>query len=193
MSKNYRNQPVIPEDNDIAKKFSEALEKNAVMPKRIDESIFDQINSIMGNKSKFRSVEEVVQDMKKRSGYADYINKSSEEEVISKKAQAKPDSLPNVFKSNPDVKSAIDNYIHDSNGNLPIYAIIKKIKDIFGKDVSEQEWEDEKLKYYVAKTNLAEKAKDHNTPLNDLGKITYDDNEDLSNSDAFAGLKPYSE
>lgn len=80
MTKNYRQQPLIRKESDNdgdhwLKEFEKNLEKSAVQP-RTQESLFDQINSVMnGAKSKHKSVAAAVEDMKERSGLTAYLNK----------------------------------------------------------------------------------------------------------------------
>lgn len=96
MSRHPRHQSVISRHSDDASsedhwylQLQKNLQKGAVQP-RSQESVFDQINSIMNNngRSKYTSVEAAVEDMKERSGltaYLDKINKTSEEEISSAK------------------------------------------------------------------------------------------------------------
>lgn len=79
MSKYTRYQPVISSNNQNddywLKKFEESL-KVAVQPKANDQSIFDQINSIVnGTKPRYSSVAAAVEEMKNRSGLTAYLDK----------------------------------------------------------------------------------------------------------------------
>lgn len=308
MSKYIRHQAIISrqsesyidEDNWLYK-LEKSLEKSAVQPRTIDQSIFDQISSIMNNKnkSKHTSVEAAVEDMKNRSGLTAYlknINKTATknddfrsneligeckkaikekkwyflgryiakidmyfnnphingvESIRTLKYFKDPDisSLriplsdwaaytegyneewglsveekkkdleftnevirnilnktasdekknreltPVVIVKCPDINKTIQNYIQSTRGNLPIPAIIDKIKSIHQSDVSNaSDWEDDKLIRYISKLNLAEKSKNYNTrnEYNNLGKND-DSNEaeiDPSNVDAFHALNP---
>ena len=91
MSNKYnRHQAVISrnsemeldEDHWLNQFQKKLIEKDAVQPKSVDRSLFDQINSIMNNKSKYPSVAAAVEDMKERSGLSAFldINKTSEED-----------------------------------------------------------------------------------------------------------------
>lgn len=79
----FKNKsPIISRQSDASededywlKNLSNALEKEAVQPRRVDQNLFEQINSIMNNKSKYTSVEAAVEDMKSRSGLTAYLDK----------------------------------------------------------------------------------------------------------------------
>ena len=98
MSNKYsRHQSVINREADSRidedhwlKQFEKNLQKSAVQSRRVDQSLFDQINSIMGNsKSKYKSVSAAVEDMMQRSGLTDHlhdINKKSKNNTQIKKA-----------------------------------------------------------------------------------------------------------
>lgn len=188
----------IDEDNWLSR-FQKNLQKDAVQPRSVDDSLFHQINTIMNNKSKHTSVSAAVEDMKNRSGLTDYLaklNKTSEEEsTVKKVAQYKNDPTPTVIKKFPAIKQTIENYIRDTKGNLPLPAIIDKIRSIHQSDVSDaKDWDDEKLLRLVSQMNL--KAKQNNPASfeahNNLGshEDTSDSELDPSNRDAFHALNP---
>ncbi len=57
--------------------FQNSLLKDAVQPRK-QQTQFEQINSIINSsKSKYKSVDEAVKDMKERSGLTAYLNKTS--------------------------------------------------------------------------------------------------------------------
>jgi hypothetical protein len=214
VSKYQRHQPIISrnadeeagEDNWL-NQLDKKLNKEAVQPKRIDQSLFDQMNSIMNGKSKHTSVEAAVEDMKQRSGLTAYLEKVklSEEENRSttiKKAsdnnsvmEKKVDLTPVLLKKVPSIKSTIENYIRDTKGNLPVPAIIDKIRTIHQNDVSDaKDWDDDKLIIYVSNLNL--KAKKDNPAVfqnyENLGSRDQNDASEIdpSNTDAFHALNP---
>ena len=74
MSKYIRHQPVISRNADESidedhwlKQFQKSLQKDAVQPRSVDSSLFDQISNIMNGKPKYTSVQSAVEDMKNRS------------------------------------------------------------------------------------------------------------------------------
>ncbi len=213
-SKYVRHQPAIQthssqnadEDNWL-NRFQKSLSKDAVQPRQ-QNSLFDQINSIMNGKSKFPSVDAAVQDMKERSGLTAYLQKikqSSDEEtpaaakkVASDNQQAidkKVEMTPIVMKKNPQIQKTVENYIKDTKGNLPVPAIIDKIRSIHSKDVPDaKDWDDDKLIILVSKLNLAAK-KDNPGGFQDYSNLGSrdsgsDSDIDPSNNDAFFALTP---
>jgi len=214
MSKYNRHQPAISRhvDENIdgehwLKQFEKKLHKDAVQPRSVDQSLFDQINNIMNNRStsKYTSVEAAVEDMKARSGLTAYLEKdfskvSTEESVNSKKtASDKNDkqdkTTPSVMIKCPAVKQTLENYIRDTKGNLPIPAIIDKIRSIHQGDVSDaKDWDDEKLIRLVSKLNLGAKRDNPEAFQNyqNLGKREQmsESDFDQSNVDAFHSLNP---
>ncbi len=213
MSKYVRYQPIVNRqaDENISedhwlKQFEKNLGKSGVQP--LDQqSVFDQINSIMNRKSKYPSVAAAVEDMKNRSGLTAYLEnlskQSSDEDIATTKVAAdtnqaldkKVDMIPIVIKKFPPIQKTLENCIRSTRGNLPIPAIIDRLRSIHDGDVSEsKDWEDDKLTILVSKLNLDAKK---NNPasyqdFNNLGdRDSVSDSEiDPSNTDAFFALTP---
>jgi|SRR5579885_560414 len=211
MSKYIRHQSVVSRhiDENIdgdhwLKQFEKKLHKDAVQPRQVDQSLFEQINSIMNTKSKYPSVEAAVEDMKARSGLTAYLEKardmsklSKDESPHKKTASDKKhdDNMPVVIMKCPAIKHTLENYIRDTKGNLPIPAIVDKLKSIHHGDVSDaKDWDDDKLLHLVSRLNL--NAKKNNPAVfenySNLGTHEkMDDSEiDPSNMDAFHSLNP---
>ena len=178
MSKYNRHQSVISRQADEhidedhwLKQFQKSLQKGAVQPRSVDMSLFEQINSIMNNKSKHSSVEAAVEDMKERSGltaYLDKINKTSNtisiDELLSRKTasdnnniidkkipldETKKVSLPKLLQECPKIENTLRKYIKSTNGNLPVTSIIVHIRYIHDKDVgNSKNWDDEDLQSF---------------------------------------------
>ena len=222
MSRYIRHQSVISKQSDEGQsedhwlqQFEKSLLKDAVQP-REQKSLFDQINSIMNTKSKYPSVEAAVQDMQERSGLLAYrknINKSSVEnaaDAVATKVAAADDQsafdktvnmtpvknmTPTVIQKCPQIANTLDNYIRDTKGNLPVPAIIEKLKSIHQTDVPEsKDWDDDKLIILVSKLNLAAKRDNPHSyeHYNNLGARDPGTNTEVdpSISDAFFGLMP---
>lgn len=107
----------------------------------------------------------------------------------------KIDLTPLVIKKCPTVKSTLENYIRDTRGNLPIPAIIDKIKSIHRSDVSDaKDWDDDKLMKLVSRLNLEAKKNNPGSYENysNLGRrdMSGDSEMDPSNRDAFHALNP---
>ena len=225
MSNRYsRYQTIVSRESDLKidedhwlKQLEKNLEKNAVQSRRVDQSLFDQINGIMNNKSKYSSVSAAVEDMMQRSGLTGYLSKTSQEEQsngklnnlsredkvashheLSKKEEKQLQKatkiiLPILFKKVPFVKKTIENYIKDTKGNLPVPAIVEKIKAIHNKDVDDaKDWEDINLLKFISDSNFKEKSSNSNhSNDSNLGFVrdTEIDQND-SNTDAFSALMP---
>lgn len=211
MSKYIRHQSIISrnadenEDGDHwLKQFEKNLQKEAVQSKNVDNSLFNQITSIMnGSKSKYTSVQAAVDDMQQRSGLTAYLEKikmSGEEEPAKKVAsentkEVKKNSTPIVFKKVPSIKKTFENYIRESKGNLPVPAIIDHVRSIHQRDVSDaKDWDEDNLIRAVSVMNLHAKKDNTDNYHNDdtLGSRnrSNDSDIDISNTDAFSGLNP---
>ena len=209
MSNRYLKNPSIvnkcseseSDENYWLKQFEKNLEKQAVQSRKVDDSLFNQINNIMGTKSKHKSVSAAVEDMMQRSGLTGYLEnvKTSQEETRqTKKAHDHEhkheygENYPKIFIKVPSIAGTIKNYIRDTRGNLPILAIIEKAKSIHHKDISDSnDWDDKNLAAFISQENTKEKA---NNPSNSDANYSQlgiqDRNLDIDNNDAFKGLMP---
>lgn len=212
MSKYVRYQAVVSRNSDEnisedhwLKQFEKNLQKGAVQP-RNQQSIFDQINSVMNRStvSKYPSVEAAVEDMKARSGLTAYLDKVKKAQEVSLPENVKTagdnndaidKKIPIVIKKHPPILKTLQNCIRDTRGNLPIPAIIERVRSIHQGDVSEaKDWDDDKLIYLVSSLNLDAKKNNPNSyeDYNNLGSrdSVADQEIDPSNTDAFFALNP---
>jgi hypothetical protein len=171
-----RNPSVISRDNSSFDRgdrtpswfndFANNLEKESAKSKREDYSIFDQMNNILGNKSKYSTVAEAVEDMQRRTGLFDILRK--------KQASNIEHANIALFKEIPVLKTYIDNYVDDRPGTS-VEAVIHdllKIKTIKEKLPQSDDVPIEVKKYINSKIMEANK----NTVKNDsdemeLGKL----------------------
>lgn len=207
----YRTSPIIERSNDDVEKspalpnwmkqFADSLQKNSVQPYKQEQSIFDQISSVMnGIKSKYPNVDAAVKDMQERSGLLAYKNKiEAQTDDVKKLAQQIEEAGKKhgikLFDLKPQIKDTFDNYIEDTHGNLSIPGIVEKIKSIHHTDVSDDAmWDDEHLLKYVSDKNTEAKKKHPDTENDNasLGKLPHFDDRDIdpSNSDALISLTP---
>ena len=146
--------------------------------------------------------------MQERSGLTAYLNNvktsTKEENASAKTATAsdeqgaidkKIDMTPIVLKKKPNILNTFKNFIEDSKGNLPISAIIEKVKSIHHQDCSDaKDWDDDKLIILVSRLNLEAKKNNPEAFQNytNLGKrdMSTDSDIDPSNTDAFFALTP---
>jgi len=213
MSKYTRAQPVISRTSDDGesedhwlRQFEKSLQKDAVQP-AVQQSIYDQMYSIMNQKSKHSTVEAAVEDMKSRSGLTSYLDKvkkqaeqsESNDGAVTKNASADQNQvidkrIPIVIKKCPAIQKTFENCIRDSHGNLPIPTIIERVRNIHHGDVSDaKDWDEDKLMLLVSDLNLKEKSKSVSNNGNESNLGGYDTNDseiDSSNTDAFSALQP---
>ena len=146
--------------------FEATLKRNAVKGKE-DKSIFDQMNSILGNnKSKYSSVEEKVKEMQQRSGFDKFTQDKSNKKTASE------NSVPDLLVKHPEIKQPLHNIINESGGLLAVQAVLIRLKGIFEaqiKDVSI--WQDPKLTVYIGVENKKAQSLHPTEINNNLGKI----------------------
>lgn len=171
------------------------LLKQAVQPRHVDQSMFEQINGIIGgSKSKFKSVSDAVQDMQRRSGYLDYINKkvSSEESSSKEKTgDTKEVSKPKLFLKNPQIEITINNYCSHTKGEQAIPAILNHIRGIHDRDVADKSlWDEQELLNHIHKINEGYKIHHGDDISANLGKaMDYkDEAAETYNRDYWAGI-----
>jgi hypothetical protein len=200
-----RNNTVISRDEDSRERqttrsdwfnqFAAEIEKASTQPKSKTNprsninSTFDQINQILGNKSKYSSVQEAVLDMQKRTGLYDLLNKKAE--VLHEMPAIK---MPEIFTKIPDMRVFIDNYVADRPGiavDAVVHALLK-IRSIKAKlpdtdDVSED------VKRYI-NDKIMEAQMLH--PSSELGMqigkadLSHSDDGSSKDNDPFASCMP---
>lgn len=191
-SYNVEKAPALP---NWMSEFADNLQKQSVESKqKADKSIYDQISSIMGNKSRYPTVEAAVEDMKERSGMKKFLDKlqsQGQADGVNKKAE----QSVKLFEKVPQLKDTADNYIEDTNGNLPIPAVVDKLKSIHRGDVvDDADWDDVNFLQYINNKSIEVRKQhlheDHN--FKNLGKLPTFTDEDIdpSNHDALHSLTP---
>jgi hypothetical protein len=194
---NNRYEYTISRTSDSRKKEDEWLSevernltKQAVQSKRVDQSMFEQINSIINGKSRYRNVQDAVEDMQRRSGFLDYINKKVAQ--MSEGDQKK--ETPTIFTQHPEIEMTFKNYIQDTNGTLGTPAIINHVKNIHRHDVSDDAlWQENNLIAYVHQLNESAAKENPQEKSHELGRVDLnigDADVDPANRDAWAGLLP---
>ena len=150
-------------EKEIESSFVENLQKTAVQPKRKDDSLFDQINAVIGNKkSKYHSVEAAVEEMKKRSGLTDYLKSEADNEDKGHTKKANFDHQkdhPPVFKKFPQIKDTIMARVESTRGKLPVAAIHEYVKNVHKHDCDNSDLEDDSLYKYIDNKNKEERKK----------------------------------
>lgn len=163
--------------------FIEKIEIEAAKSKKDDYTLFEQINNILGNKSKYSTVEEAVEDMKNRTGLSQYLHQ------IKSASEAK-----DLFAEIPSLKTYIDNYVKERPGTS-IEAVvhdllrIQMIRDALpeGDDVPEA------VKRYInEKIGESKHNHQHNGGEDlQLGKLDLSVDQNTSrDNNPFAGCEP---
>ena len=215
MSRQPRHQTVISRQSDEShsedhwlKEFENKLQKTSVQPRG---SLYEQITSIMNTKSKYPSVQAAVDDMMHRSGLTTYLSgvKESQEKVSEQKpsktaqtmAESKADDeeederIPEALRKIPGLRRTLENIMRETKGNLPISAIVGRLKALYSKDTpNEAIWDDDDLLRCVSRYNLEAKKSNPSTfdKFDNLGRGDHSTDQDIdaSNTDAFNVLMP---
>ena len=165
--------------------FVSNLEKSSVQSKK-ELSTFEQINQILGNKSKYSTVEEAVLDMQKRTGLYDYLRTKS----------ASDSETHELFETMPELKTYIDNFVKDRPG-VSVDAVVHDIlryPPIKNKLPNSDDVPHD-IKEYINK-QILEAKKNNSHPSEDLniGKMDLSTDENTAkDNDPFGGCTPHKE
>jgi hypothetical protein len=202
MTKHYsRSQSVVSRDTSFSEvnskepswfsDFVSNLEKESAKSKKDDYSIYDQINSILGNKSKYSTVEEAVLDMQKRTGLTDLINqkKQAQDQTTNKHQKSK------MLNDIPQLKTFIDNYVEDRPGASVESVVhdVLKVKSIKDKLPDGDDLPDDVRHYIndkITEVNMLNpKTNEEDLDLGKLDMSSSDENTSADN-DPFGGCEP---
>jgi hypothetical protein len=106
----------------VNREKSSLLEEYANILEGTVKTSFDaieQINKILGNKSKYSTVDEAVLDMQKRTGLYDYLQSK----------QASEEEKKNILDEVPVIKTYVDNYIED-HPDASVFSVIHDLLKI---------------------------------------------------------------
>ena len=168
---------------DWFKDYVANMEANAA--KTRPSSIFEDISGILGGKNKFSTVEEVVDDMAKRTGLYQMQQKKASE-------AGKFDNIE-IFKEVPNMKTYIDNFIEDRPGTSieSLLHDMRKVKSIKDKLPASDVPLDVKL--YINDKLFQKKQENPDTGREDmnLGKVDMEVDDNLANeNNPFQGCEP---
>jgi hypothetical protein len=195
MSKFYvRNQPVISRDTearehsskrpDWFEEFSNSIANNSTEPKKDQTSTFDQINRILGNKSKYSNVGEAVLDMQKRTGLYELLKKRAEMNT----------NMPEIFSEVPDMRIFIDNYVGDRPG-VSVEAVVNallKVRDVKNKLPEHDDVPLDVRQYIndkIAESDMLHPKNESNMQLGKLD-VSIDEGSESRDNSPFAGCEP---
>jgi ribosomal protein L1 len=161
--------------------FLKTLDKTSVQSQR---SIHDDIAAIMGNpKSKYSNVEEAVQDMKERTGLKAFLTAKQAVAAIQE---------PEIFKTAPEMKVFIDNFVQDHPGTSVESVIndLLKINSIRNKMPDRSDVEDDVRVYINGKiAEVSSQSSDANNVEMHIGKVDQS-SEQQSTDDPLAICEP---
>lgn len=188
--------------NKLARKDQPETPKSAVeiARNRGQQSIMDQISSIMGNKGKaHNSVESIVQEMQERTGLKEYLRRQSDAQSSNTKT-ASNEPFQNFTQ---DIRENIINFIKNKiathRGLIPLPAIQEEVLATFKRDgVQPQDVNTSEVANFINQMIIEERKQNPTFDANDInigrGVGVKDLNDDDSaNSDFFKGLLPISQ
>ena len=173
--------------------FVNNFEKEAVKSKKDDFSLFDQINNILGNKSKYSNVEEAVLDMQRRTGLLDLLTQKKQAQTKTEEKHKNSKLLNDI----PSLKIYIDNYVEDRPGTS-VDAVIHdllKVKSIKEK-LPENDDVPEEIRRYIndkiTETSMLRKPSEEEDL--ELGKLDLSpDSNTSADNNPFNGCEPVKE
>lgn len=191
-------------DSSLSDEIIKSLTKTSVNSVKDDGELFGQINSILGTKSKYSTVQEAVEDMQKRSGLSHYLSLNASSSEVKKEASDDlevtldpvfdKNQMPKLLQEKPQVKGLIDNFITSRMGHVHVQAVVDKVSTLFKSDgISSDEFEDKHLRKYINDMIIEEKKKHSsdsaNSSYSEMGKADFSTS-DNDNHDAFKLLEP---
>lgn len=172
--------------------------KSAVEAARMrdQQSLLDQISSIMGNKAVHSSVESVVQEMQERTGLKEYLRRQSNAQLPGKKTAAAEvfQNFSQNIRNN--IVNFIKNRIETHRGLVALPAIQEEILSTFKRDgVQEQDVNTPEMANFINQLIIVEQKKSPTTDVFDVNMgrgvgVKDMNDDDGENSDFFRGLLP---
>lgn len=168
--------------------------------RRSQNSVVDQINSIMrNNKSTHATVDAVVRDMQDRVGLTEYLKRLSFKNNEVKKTASYPKVIQDLPKEKRDkIIDFIEYLLKKNHGLMPLPTMQYELNSFFGRDVDEADlnsedmlsFMDKMIKEYQRANPFS--GKDTNEQLSNNVNDTDDAEDAKANDRFFAGLEPNS-
>ncbi len=161
-------------------------------------NLMDQIQSIVGGKTRYSSVENAVRDYQERTGLSEYLRRvqSGQNNGQTKTAYTLPSSFSQYNKNVQDkLISYINNTIETNKGYISIPALQQDIKQLFRNDgVQAQDIDNLEVAKFLNDLIILRQRDNNSHDVNNLniGKDVGTKNveDDGSNTDFFKGLLP---
>lgn len=169
---------------------------------RDQQSILDQISSIVSRQYKSNSVEDKVQEYQDKIGLKEYLRRVSvsKENAQKKMAQEVIGDLPESFKKFPqnlinDIKTFVMNKCETHHGNIQVPALVEEVSRTFRqRGVQPQDVNDMQFEKFISDQIVKAKSRNSSFEENNqnLGRGIGLDNSDMDsgNVDVFEGLIP---
>jgi hypothetical protein len=179
MNKFSRHPSIIQrEKSSLMDEYANILDNSNPKTKTSFDAI-EQINRILGNKSKYSTVDEAVLDMQKRTGLYDYL----------RKVQASG----NILEEVPMIKTYVDNYVED-HPNASVFSVIHdmvKIQQIRDKLPITDDVPPEVYKYINDKLMELESRHNDKNDSTQIGKVDVSvDDQIFKDNNPFSGCEP---
>jgi hypothetical protein len=179
MNKFSRHPSIIHrEKSSLMDEYANILDNSNPKTKTSFDAI-EQINRILGNKSKYSTVDEAVLDMQKRTGLYDYL----------RKVQASG----NILEEIPMIKTYVDNYVED-HPNASVFSVIHdmvKIQQIRDKLPTTDDVPPEVYKYINDKLMELESRHNDKNDSTQIGKVDVSvDDHIFKDNNPFSGCEP---
>lgn len=158
-------------------------------------SIHDEIHSIISGvgKSKFSSVEEIVNDLQERTGFKNFINSKIALDQDGNECKKNANMQePEEFKLNPEMKIFIDNYVEDRPGTS-VDAVIHNMLNIRSIKNGLYELNDvsDSIKKYISNKILEVNLNNQNHHnISNIGKVDVNQSNEMDNENPLAFCEP---
>jgi hypothetical protein len=181
--------------DNFADQLASEKPKSAVeVARQRNQSIVDQINSVVQNKPTHATVDSAVKDMQKRIGLTEYLKRVSNENCSTKVAQ---EDIFAKYDVNDDVKEKIIDIIDHllkTKPHIKLTNIEQEVEDNFKNQVGSDFLNSKPFKLLINKMiiehNANNPAQEYDDKLSDKSDGQVSEDDDSANSDFFANLMP---
>jgi hypothetical protein len=182
MNKYGRHPSIVArEKSSLFEEYANILDNSNVTKTSFDA--IEQINRILGNKSKYSTVDEAVLDMQKRTGLYEHL----------RKVQAANEKEGNILQEVPIIQTYVDNYIED-HPDATVFSVIHdmvKNQQIRKKLPSTDDVPPEVYKYINDKLTEYDFRHSDKTHSTQIGKVDLSvDDQIFKDNNPFSGCEP---
>lgn len=167
---------------------------------RNQQSLFDQLSSIISHNPVKSSVESKVNQYQEMTGLTEHLRRMSQETEERKKIAQETEALPDIFKKIPkNVQNDIDTFVRNMcetyHGHIPLPSLVEEVSKVFRQQgITPQDVNDVKFEKYLNAHIIAAQQKNVSNESSNpnLGRGVGIDSKSLdsANYDIFEGLIP---